>query len=264
MHFRTVPQRLMEARARALENRYARTRAESATNVKPHPWVPSAFTIAISREAGTYGAAIARQVGDRLGWPVYDKELLQRIGQELGVGGSSLERMDERHADWLNECLEGFSFSSAVSQPVYIRHLVATMLALAAQGECVIVGRGATKVLPQVTTLRVRLVAPLKHRIESVQRERGLSYREAARHVEATDRDRDRFVKDHFQIDAKDPRNYDLILNVASYLPAGCVELILAALDHLRVRRQEEHGSPAAMPHSEGRQQPWPAPAVSP
>ena len=46
-----------------------------------------AFTIALSREAGTYGAAIARAVADRLSWPVYDSELMQRIANELGVRG---------------------------------------------------------------------------------------------------------------------------------------------------------------------------------
>jgi len=36
------------------------------------------ITIAISRQAGSSGADIARAVGARLGWPVYDHELLTR------------------------------------------------------------------------------------------------------------------------------------------------------------------------------------------
>ena len=64
----------------------------SQSNVKK----PAAFTIALSREAGTYGAAIARQVGDRLGWPVYDSELLRRIADDLGVRRNLLDTVDER------------------------------------------------------------------------------------------------------------------------------------------------------------------------
>jgi cytidylate kinase len=195
------------------------------------------FTIALSREAGTYGAAIAREVGDRLGWPVYDSELLQRIADDMGVRRTLLESVDERHVDWLSETLAGFLSTPAVSQVAYFRHLVETLLSLATHGECVIVGRGATKILPVATTLRVRVVAPLDHRVEAVRREHGITLEEAATRVEITDRERNRFVTSHFQIDATDPRNYDLILNVARFSKEECADIILAALDRLRAHQ---------------------------
>jgi hypothetical protein len=37
---------------------------------------PRAFTIAISREAGTPGGSVAAELGRFLGWSVYDQELL--------------------------------------------------------------------------------------------------------------------------------------------------------------------------------------------
>jgi cytidylate kinase len=199
--------------------------------------VPPAFTVALSREAGTYGAAIAREVGNRLGWPVYDSELLQRVAKDLGVRRNLVESVDERQVGWLTECLEALSSAPTFSQSAYVRHLVETVLALAAHGDCVIVGRGATKLLPQATTLRVRVLAPLEHRVEAVRREHGISRQEAARRVEATDRARDRFVKEHFQMDPADPRNYDLVLNVARFSVEQCVALIVAALNCLRAPR---------------------------
>ena len=33
-----------------------------------------ALTIALSRQAGAGGTEVARRVGERLGWPVYDRE----------------------------------------------------------------------------------------------------------------------------------------------------------------------------------------------
>jgi cytidylate kinase len=171
--------------------------------------------------------------------------LLQRIGDDLGVRGNFLESMDERHVNWLSECLEGFSWAPAVSQLAYVRRLVETMLSLAARGECVIVGRGATKVLPLATTVRVRIVAPLKYRIEAVQREHGISSQEAARRVEEVDRERDRFVTEHFLSDPTDPANYDLVLNVARFQAGECADIIIAALQTLRGRR-----SPDAAKHA--------------
>jgi cytidylate kinase len=204
------------------------------------------LTIALSREAGTYGAAIAREVGNRLGWPVYDSELLQRIAEDLGIRRDLLKSVDERHVGWLTECLEAFSSSPTLSQTGYLRHLLETLLALAARGDCIIVGRGATKVLPMATTLRVRVVGPLEHRIEAVRREHGISHEEAARQVETTDRERDRFVRDHFNMDPTDPRNYDLVLNAVRFSKEECAALIIAALDCLRA-----HQTAARTAHSE-------------
>jgi cytidylate kinase len=193
-----------------------------------------AFSIAISREAGTYGASIGRAVADRLGWPVYDRELLQRIASDLGVHQTLLSSLDERHANWLSEYLAGFSSQKQVSEYAFVRRLVQALLSLAAHGACVIVGRGATKVLPIATTLRVRIVAPREYRIEAVQREHGISREEAALRVEATDRERDEFVREHFHMDAGDPGNYDLVLNAARFSVEKCGELIIAALEKLR------------------------------
>jgi hypothetical protein len=199
--------------------------------------VPPVFTVALSRETGTYGGAIAREVGNRLRWPVYDSELLQRVAEDLGVRRTLVESVDERQVGWLTECLEALSSAPTLSQSAYVHHLVETLLALTTHRDCVVVGRGATKVLPLASTLRVRVVAPLEHRVEAIRREHGISREEAARRVEATDRARERFVKEHFQMDPADPRNYDLVLNVARFSLEECVALIIAALNCLRAQR---------------------------
>jgi cytidylate kinase len=231
MAFSLSPPALTEALVRANQHWQLRHQEEGAGSEKA---AAPAFTIALSREAGTYGAAIARAVADRLGWPVYDTELLQRIASDLGVHQALLSSMDERHVSWLSEYLEGLSPHRGVSQYAFMRRLLETLLSLAAHGNCIIVGRGATKVLPAATTLRVRILAPREHRIQAVQREHGISREEAARRVEATDRERDEFVREHFGMDATDPRNYDLVLNAARFPTEQCAELIIAALDRLR------------------------------
>jgi cytidylate kinase len=223
---------MTEALVRANQHWQIRHQEESAGTEKT---TATAFTIALSREAGTYGAAIARAVANRLGWPVYDSELLQHIANDLGVRQTLLSSVDERHVSWLSELLEGLSPHQGVSQYTFMRRLLKTLLSLAAHGNCVIVGRGATKVLPLATTLRVRIVAPREHRIGAVQREHAASRHEAARRVDATDRERNEFVREHFGMDATDPRNYDLLLNAARFPIEQCADLILAALDRLRV-----------------------------
>src|SRR5690242_4965065 len=68
-----------------------------------------AFTIALQREAGVPGTSIAREIGRRLKWQVYDHELLERIAQEMGLRVSLLESIDEKRQSWLRESLEAFA-----------------------------------------------------------------------------------------------------------------------------------------------------------
>jgi cytidylate kinase len=111
------------------------------------------------------------------------------------------------------------------------------VLALGVHGECVVVGRGASMILPPETTLRVRLVAPFEDRVARVVHELGLSQEAATREVRKLDKERVRFVRDHFLKDPDDPRHVDLVLNTSRLSIAGCVEAIVAALHDRQKRR---------------------------
>jgi cytidylate kinase len=188
------------------------------------------FSITISRETGTRGPAVARAVGERLGWPVYDHELLELVARELHVAVKVLDNIDEHHVTWLQECVEAFAAVPAVREQKYVRHLIEALLTLSARGRCVIVGRGSTFVLPPATTLRVRLSAPVADRIDVICRERHLARPDAARYVDQTDRDRAHFVKLHFLQDAADMRHYDLYLNTSQFSVDDCAQLIVDGL----------------------------------
>jgi Cytidylate kinase-like family len=62
------------------------------------------FAIAISRDSGANGHLIALAVGARLNWPVYDQELLRRVADDMGLRARMLESLDEKRADWLQDC----------------------------------------------------------------------------------------------------------------------------------------------------------------
>jgi cytidylate kinase len=198
------------------------------------------FTIAVSRETGSGGTSVATAVGERLGWPVYDNELVERIAREMHLRASLLDSVDERRKSWLLECVEAFSSGRTVSESAFVRHLVETVLSLGAHGGCVIVGRGAAHLLPPATTVRVRLVGDLEERVLAMSRRLGVTHAESARRVEATDRERSRFIRDHFQKDPTDPRNYDLVLNTSRLTFAACAGLVIEALHHLEARAAEK------------------------
>ncbi|MGE5194589.1 MAG: AAA family ATPase [Deltaproteobacteria bacterium] len=225
MNLSHLPERVSEAFIRATGHHDSAAAIDESPDVHVRP-----FSIAISREAGTRGPAVARAVAERLGWKVYDQELLELVARDLHVRVKLLENVDERHVPWLQECVESFAAVPAVREGKYVRHLIETMLSLATQGKCVFVGRGSPFVLPPATTLRVRLVAPLDDRIAAVGHDQNLSRQDAVHFIETTDRERAQFVKLHFLRNSSDPRHYDLFLNTAQFSIAECTDLIVEGL----------------------------------
>lgn len=229
----TSSDHLSEALVRAAQH-WEQRRAASQANRRTHQSTEP--MIAISRQTGARGSTIARLVGQQLGWQVYDHELLQQIASQMNVRVNLLESVDERVMPWLEERIETFLAGPTVNDASFFRHLVGTIVSLGEHGHAVIVGRGASFILPPRTTLRVRLVADLEDRIATMVSQRGFSLEQAARFVRDSDHERARFIKEHFHVDVADPLQYDLVLNATRLSANQCTRLIVTALDDLRER----------------------------
>jgi cytidylate kinase len=210
--------------------------------VAPAQQADVAFTIAFSREEGSGGSEVARQVAQQLEWALYDKALLTRIAAESGKREELLASLDERRTSWLTDVLEAFSGASGISSAAYAHGLAQVLAALSAHGNCVIVGRGAVALLPADRTLRVRIVAEAKDRTARVADALGLSPQEARRHIEKTDRERIAFVKSHFHRDITECRLYDVCLNSSTFGVEECATLVLQALERRRQLDREPGG----------------------
>jgi len=193
----------------------------------------SPLSIALSREAGSGGAVIARAVGARLGWPVFDHELLDRIAEERGLSARLLKQLDERHISWLEGVVRAFCAPQSGRDGSYLRGLLELLASLGKVGHCVIVGRGAAQVLPADATLKVRVIAPHAFRVAEVEKRRSLPKEEAEHWVDTTDRERQRFIKQHFHVNAEDPLTYDLVLNSKRFGTDECAALIVQAAQAL-------------------------------
>jgi cytidylate kinase len=191
------------------------------------------FTVALSREAGAPGLEVARAIGERLTWPVYEREVVDLIAQKSGLRSELLDSVDEHDRNWLMEAIESFKRSEHVSTAEFVHHLVHVLTALAAHGACVIVGRGATACLPRATTLRVRVIADLGERVQRLAAELRISEEKALSFVERIDRDRAQFVAHHFHRDVLDPHNFDLVLNASRLTAAACAEAAVLVLHDL-------------------------------
>ena len=203
----------------------------------PPPSVPASLTIAVSREAGSRGGTIARRAGKKLGWQVYDQELLEYIAQEGAFRQGIAEALPPAAAVWAEERLQALTREQNLSKHPAILELARIVLALGAQGDAIVLGRGAGCILPPESTLNVRIMAPLADRIAYMSQHLLRSEEETAIEVELRDRLRFEFITTHFHRQPTEVYQYDLLLNskllgeeISAELIAQAARAKLAAL----------------------------------
>ena len=108
--------------------------------------------------------------------------------------------------------------------------LIRLVLILAARGETVLVGRGAGLLLPQETTLNVRIVAPLMQRVAYFAQWQRLTEEDATREVAKRDQARSSLHQSLSASTLGAQPNYDIILNSGRLGETTCAELILQAI----------------------------------
>jgi cytidylate kinase len=187
--------------------------------------------IAISREAGADGGSLARMVGTRLGWKVYDHELIDAISRRMEVSLEEARSYDELAPSVLQDWLLPLGEERFAPHEAYLDHLAKLVEAIGKVGESIVVGRGAGFLLPREETLTIRVVAPLKYRAQRLAEELGVSVRTARRAARDLDRRADRFARVMYHADATDPHHYDLVLDTQSLGLPIAAEIILRAIE---------------------------------
>ena len=189
--------------------------------------------ITLSRDAGNGGPAVARSLAERLGWRVFDSEIVEYIAKRSSVHKDLIGTLDESARDFVTDAvmaLVGSVEHREYGASDYRQSLFSTMAAIAQHGEAVILGRGGSIVLEGAKDcLRVRLIAPIQVRVARVAEELGMDESEADRLVRQTDRERKAFIRKQFDKDIDDPCLYDLVINTAGLTSTEVVDLIWQA-----------------------------------
>jgi cytidylate kinase len=207
--------------------------------------------ITISREAGARGSTVARLVGQKLGWTVYDQELLEYIAHEMHLRAGVLESLDEKAFHWSHDWLAALLEDQWQNQDAYIVHLTKVVLAIGLHGEAIIVGRGAACIMPRDRSLNLRIVAKDADRIAFLSQIERLTPQEAERYMRETDEQRKRFVRDYFHRNNDDVHEYDLVLDSSALGEECCADLAVGALrgkESLTRSRQTAKTRPSHVP----------------
>lgn len=187
--------------------------------------------ITISREFGARGAALAAELGERIGFEVWDRELLVAIAERSGADEKLLSSLDERRRTAIDDVVRGTLTGFQHTNTQYFRTLLRVLHTISTHGKCIIVGRGANYVSRASNTLRVRVVAPLEVRIRNYAERQSIGEAEARKTIAIKDAERADFIKYYFKRDIGCPSDYDLVINSDTYSLEHLADIVLAAYE---------------------------------
>jgi cytidylate kinase len=205
--------------------------------------------IALEREFGCGGGAIAAQLARRLGWKVWDQQLTSEIARRAQVSEHAVALCDERVDSRLYRLAKTFWRGSYErSLPLADSHAfdtdrMMTMMeqiteGIAAEGNAVIVGRGAPFFLrDREDTFSVFCYAPRDEKIRRLLA-LGKTHEDSEELVDNVDKDRIAYIKHYFNAEWPTRSLYHMMINTGIG-DEGVISQILHAMETLAARRAE-------------------------
>lgn len=224
-----MPERILvpsiESRLAALIE-IARRSGKGSGSESPKP------TITLSREFGCEAYPVAEQLKEVLErktgekWGLADRALLDEVARDNSISDEILKSLGTRPR-FLDALLSTLT-PSWRSEKDYYRLLCDYIVAAAAKGNIIIVGMGGAILTQDLPNCRhFRLYASEHFKISSICRRMKVGTAEAVEIIERKQAQRNRFIRDFLDRDARDLSFYHLVINNDKNGTERIVETIL-------------------------------------
>jgi cytidylate kinase len=221
------------------------------TGVQKEDIMAGGPVITISRECGCSANRIAIKLSKILSgysyqseskkdveWKWMNKEIIEKAALELEMDQDQVKNVFLGEVKMsLHEVSTAFSTTKvydADDQKVIdtVRSVIGQF---ASDGNCIIVGRGASFVIDEVKhKLTIKLQAPLEWRIKRIMQVSNLTYSDARDYVMEIDRERSLFIE-HLAGRKQDSSDFDMVFNCATMTDDQIVDVIVCALKNKHI-----------------------------
>jgi len=177
--------------------------------------------INIGRQFGSGGRRIGNALGERLGIPVFDRQLITEAAQKSGYSPEVFRKKEERKR------LFSFLSSNGVDDSEIFRIQSEIIRDIASRGSAIFLGRASDYVLRDMPCLNVFLTAPEDVRASHVAQLRGISVEEAAETCAKEDRERETYYNFFTFRNWGVASNYDLCFDTSKLGIEGSADFII-------------------------------------
>ncbi|MCC8357964.1 MAG: cytidylate kinase-like family protein [Oscillospiraceae bacterium] len=185
--------------------------------------------ITISRQFGSGGRTIGKEVAARLGIPCYDSELILKIAEKSGLSKEYIESYGEHtpSSSWWGNILADRDYNGhSIRDDLWrVQHDIITELA--EKESCVIVGRCADYILKDTADcLTVFIHASLEKRAERIVRLYGESDEKPEKRLLDKDKRRKSYYQFYTDSEWGNAANYHIALDSGELGIGRCVSII--------------------------------------
>lgn len=214
-------------------------RQQNGAATTPDSW-GGHTVVTIARTYGSGGDAVGEEVARRLGWPCYDRQLIDITARQMGYAPEFVERSEQNiSAARLWEMVAADSgiprsMNPSKDDAIFVSQS-RTIRSLAHKGECVIVGRLANWILrddPHV--VRVFVGSGADEAARRVARQLGIGTDEAGRKAGRVNSGRAIHCRHYTGVRWAAPAAYDLMVNTDRMGIEGAVATIIGAVERSR------------------------------
>lgn len=185
--------------------------------------------IAISREFGSGGRTIGKEVAAKLGIPCYDSEIIEKISAETGFTKEYVEKYGEYTIsdNLYNNALAGRTYDGQSDADKLWLAQKEVITKLAKQGPCVIIGRCADYILRDTADcLSVFIHASDEKRAERIVSVYGQREEAPAKRLHDKDKKRKAYYELYTDTSWGEAENYAVCLDSGVLGTDKCVEII--------------------------------------
>lgn len=187
--------------------------------------------ITISREFGSGGRTIGKNVAVKLGVPCYDSEMIEKISEQSGFDKDYVKEKSEYapYDNWLANAFASNRASGGFSTQDYLWNIQRNIIIdLAKKESCVIVGRCADYILGDTEDcLKVFIHADMKRRAERIVRVYGERENiSPEKRLRDKDKRRKSYYRFYTDMEWGQAQNYHISLDSGVLGIEKCTELI--------------------------------------
>lgn len=185
------------------------------------------YVVTITRQFGSLGRPIARELAGQLGINYYDRDIVEAVSRKMNLPVSVVSNEEEKAKSSLFNMRFPLGMETIEMQDMIFDVQKGIILELVEKGSCIIVGRCSDAILQNESNhLSVFIYAPYKARLDNCVNNLNMPPDEAKKTIKAVDKARDSYHQTYARFLPSDYRHKNIMIDSSLLGPGGTAKVL--------------------------------------
>lgn len=185
------------------------------------------YIITITRQFGSLGRPIAREMSEILGIEYYDRDIVEATSKKMNLAVSTISKHEEQYSNNLFSMLLPLGSDSITKQDEIYNVQKGIIRELAEKESCIIVGRCADYIFrDNRNTINIYIYAPIEARYKNCVEVLGMKPEEATKMIYKVDKARTAYHKRYAKYAPGDPDSKQIMIDSSLLGVKGTAEVL--------------------------------------